>query len=493
MDIPFLQDISPNLSELLITEYKFGEGPRLWHVPLPLGSARLIPNLRSWWALFERNGGGILYSANGDKDLYRAENDGSNPRRVLSVPNPIGGPIIACPQVSPDAAQLRYTVFGDMQSTPTIWGIGMDGSNAQPLFANQNVAMRCGVWSPDGRLYAFHRWDGSRWNLWAVREVGNTIVPRRMQQPVQLTFGPLSYESSTFSRDSKTLYALGIDQQGELAAYTQNSGQSTPYLQGISASYVAFSRDGQWVAYVAYPEGTLWRSRIDGSERRQLTFPPMVAMLPRWSPDAKLIVFATMSGVGGMIGGPASIYLVPADGGNPMLLVAGGFNDPTWSPDGASIAYAGCPKGTDECQGESVVRILDIKTMGSRTIPGSTDFWSPRWSPDGKHLVALGADRHSLWLYSFAKSSWMKLPSATQVFDWPEWSRDSRYVYSIGKNEDIIRINISNRRPELVLRMKDIPRTGWWGDWFGITPDDRILLLRSKGGEDLYAFDLKDH
>ena len=493
MEIPSLQDISPDASELLIVEYKHGEGPRLWLVPLPSGPPRLIPNIRSWWAVFERNGRGILYSANADKDLYRAEKDGSNLRRLLSVPNPLGGPIIACPHVSPDVAQLRYTVFSDMQSTPTIWEVGLDGSNVHPLFVNQQVPTRCGVWSPDGRLYAFHRWDGSRWNLWAVRETGSKLGPRPRQEPVQLTFGPLSYESSTFSRDSKTLYALGIDQRGELAAYPQNSGQSTPYLQGISACYVAFSRDGQWVAYVTYPEGTLWRSKVDGSERRQLTFSPLMAMLPRWSPDSKLIVFASMPGVGGMLGGPGSIYVVPADGGTPMLLVAGGVNDPTWSPEGTSIAYAGCLKGTDECPGESVVTILDLKTMRSRTIPGSTDFWSPRWSPDGKHLVVMGADAHVLWLYSFATQGWIELAAdKTHFYGWPEWSPDSRYVYTSGDNEDIIRINIANRRTELALRIKDIPRTGWWGNWFGITNDGKILLLRSTGSEDLYAFDLEN-
>ena len=163
------------------------------------------------------------------------------------------------------------------------------------------------------------------------------------------------------------------------------------------------------------------------------------------------------------------------------------------SPDGTSIAYAGCLKGT-ECPGESEVKILDLKTLRSRTVPGSTDYWSPRWSPDGKHLVALGrdGDHHALWLYSFAKGSWMKLASANHIFGWQEWSRDSKYVYSVGGNDDIIRINISNGRSELVLQMKDIPRTGWWGSWFGITPDEKILLLRSTGSEDLYAFDLQN-
>ena len=65
-------------------------------------------------------------------------------------------------------------------------------------------------------------------------------------------------------------------------------------MSGISADGVDFSRDGQWVTYIQYPEGSLWRSRADGSERLQFTFPPMQVGLPRWSPDGKQIVFTAM-------------------------------------------------------------------------------------------------------------------------------------------------------------------------------------------------------
>ena len=65
-------------------------------------------------------------------------------------------------------------------------------------------------------------------------------------------------------------------------------------LRGISAEFVSFSRDGQWVAYVSYPEGTLWRSKLDGSSRLQLTYPPMypvlAALVARWKEDFVLRV-----------------------------------------------------------------------------------------------------------------------------------------------------------------------------------------------------------
>jgi len=58
------------------------------------------------------------------------------------------------------------------------------------------------------------------------------------------------------------------------------------YLGGASAIDLAFSPDGQWVAYVSMPDFTLWRSRVDGSSPMQLTS-SLYAELPRWSPDGK--------------------------------------------------------------------------------------------------------------------------------------------------------------------------------------------------------------
>ena len=110
-------------------------------------------------------------------------------------------------------------------------------------------------------------------------------------------------------------------------------------MNGMSASSLDFSRDGRWVTYVSYPGNILWRSRIDGSERLQLTYPPMGFVAnPRWSPDGRSIVFIEW-GIRSR-----RIHLVPADGRQScMLLVAGDFRpaDPTWSPDGKSIAYGG--------------------------------------------------------------------------------------------------------------------------------------------------------
>ena len=103
------------------------------------------------------------------------------------------------------------------------------------------------------------------------------------------------------------------------------------FQSGTSAGKLDFSRDGKWLTYVSYPDYALWRSRVDGSDSQQLTFPPMSADLPRWSPDGTQIAF-----VDSELGRPLKIFLVSNQRGTPQELLPETHNqvDPTWSPDG---------------------------------------------------------------------------------------------------------------------------------------------------------------
>jgi Tol biopolymer transport system component len=284
------------------------------------------------------------------------------------------------------------------------------------------------------------------------------------------------------SKDGRKLFVVGALGRGELARYDAKSVQFVSFLSGISADSVRFSKDGQWVAYVSFPEGTLWRSKSDGSQRIQLTYPPLIAVLPSWSPDGRQVVF-----FGLLPGQKSKIYTVSSDGGTPREMMQEDDQeqyDPTWSPDGTRIAFGGPPADPN-----TSIRILDVGTHQISTLPDSKGLFSPRWSPDGRYLVAMPFASRSLMLFDFATQKWKEIAQITLGF--PNWSKNGDYVYFVHQEDQpgVMRISIRDPKIERVADLKDFRRTGFYGVWLGISPDDSPLLLRDVGTQEIYALD----
>jgi Tol biopolymer transport system component len=286
------------------------------------------------------------------------------------------------------------------------------------------------------------------------------------------------------SKDGKKLFVIGETYRGELTRYDTKSRQFLPFLGGISAEYVDFSRNGEWVAYVSYREGTLWRSKTDGSDRVQLTYPPLYAMLPRWSPDGKNIVFFEFWSSSDK---PARMYEVSVDGGSPRELIPedrGQQLDPNWSPDGSKIVYGG--QSNDAA---SAIRILDVATRQATVLPGSQGLYSPRWSPTGKYISAFSADSTKLLLFDFQTQKWTDLAEGS--FSWQNLSKDGQYVYVLDSRggSTVVRISIRDHKTERVADLKNFLIAGRYGGSLALAPDDSPLLLRDAGTQDVFALD----
>jgi dipeptidyl aminopeptidase/acylaminoacyl peptidase len=107
-----------------------------------------------------------------------------------------------------------------------------------------------------------------------------------------------------------------------------------------------------------------------------------------------------------MPGKPWKVYLIAAEGGQPQQLLAGEGNegDPSWSPDGASLAFGRLPWKTGTMESTEIY-IIDLKSRKVSTLPGSNGLFSPRWSPNGKYLLATKADSSAFLLFDIAKQS----------------------------------------------------------------------------------------
>jgi DNA-binding winged helix-turn-helix (wHTH) protein/Tol biopolymer transport system component len=471
-----LKDISPDATQLLFMRYD--KPTTLWTMSLPNGTPRLLAKDASTWGVWEAEARGVVFSRNNDTELYRVNTDGTDLRRLAVVPG------VSFLHRSPTGSRLRFAVAPSFDLAE----LNFDGTNFhRPLPGFKTVTG--GSWSPDEKYYFFSAWDGERQAVWAVREPKH-FWNRRRPTAAKLTFGPMSVTAPIVSKDGRHLFASAGERRGELSVYDPAAKQFVPYLGGISVCYVDFSRDGQWITYVAYPEGTLWRSKLDGSERTQLTLPPLAVMNPRWSPDGKLIAFTEVSNGDRRQMGvdtPPRVYVVNAEGGGPLLVASG--KDPTWSPDGNSIAYDA---------GE--IRILDLKTGNTTKVDGSDKFRSPRWSPDGNHIMALHEPTRRLMVLDVPQKSWRELAGGD--FAWNCWSQNGKFIYAQDGLE-LVRVSLSGRR-ETITNVAGLSTTAFaldrWGPvwlasvsngWFGITPDGWPITTLDKGVAEIYRFDLE--
>ena len=480
-----LYDISPDHSALLVAEFNGSAPSQFWALPLPTGSLRRLAESEGREAHWSPDGRQLIYTRG--VDLYLADADGSHSRKLKSCPG-IPGQV----RFSPDGERLRFTLTPTGKSISSLWEMKIDGSDLHPLFPDWKTdsMICCGDWSSDGQYYAFvvQAAAGTK-DLWLVREHPYSLF--RKSEPVQLTSGPLWYTDPVFAPREKRVFANGILLQGELVRYDAGSRQFVSYLSGVSAGEADFSPDGQWIVYVSYPELTLWRARTDGTQKMQLTFWPLYATLPRWSPDGKQIAF-----IGTEAGKAWKMYLVSPQGGTPQELLPqdSAENDANWSPDGNRIAFGRPSYGLD--LGELEIRIFDRTTHQILAIPGSRGLFSPRWSPDGRHLAALSPDSRSLMLFDFSTNQWsVWLHTEDGTIGYPVWAKDGKSIYIerfLSAEPSVHRLKLGESKSERFLSWKDLRRfSGVWGSWSGIAPDGSVLSVRDVSSHEVYVLDLQ--
>ena len=474
----FLLDIAPDCSSLLISKFQgtdTEESP-IWLLPLPAGSPRPLTNVAGHSAVWSPDGHRLLYPRGGD--LYEANPDGSDARKLATLNGHVEGV-----RVSPDGRKIRLTLEDIKTGLGELWELNRDGSEPHPLLPNWNIAPHecCGQWTPDGKYFVFASLREGRTSLWALPERHSWIQTKA--KPMQLTNGPLDFWMPVPSRDGKRIYALGGLPRSEVLRYDGRS--FVPYLGGASAADLAFSADGQRVAYVSVPELALWSSKIDGSDRIQLSDPgAMEAALPRWSPDGTQIVFMAKT-----LKSDWRAYLVAANGQGLRELIPGAtFGiDPGWSPDGRSIVLSMGDLGAVS----NKISILDRGTGKVSPVPGGESLFSPRWSPDGRYIAAITTDSESLMLFDRTTQQWTGL--VRMNIGYPNWSHDGQYLYfdsTLTEDPAFYRLRISDHRLERLASLKDIHR--YWGpnsEWSGLGPDDALLVTRNISSPEIYALD----
>lgn len=438
----------------------------LWAIPLPAGEPRRLGSS-------EVDAAGILPDGRvtfaAGRDLFIADQDGSNPRKLVSLPGRV-----ATVEPSPNGKRIlvQLDIRGDI--TFDTFEVAADGTGVREI-RNASPNECCFHWSWDGNYLLYSVKAGNRWDIWALPV--QTGPFRRSTKPIRLTTGPLSFASGAIpSRDGKQVFAVASKQHGELLRYDLKLHQFLPLLSGISATDATFSDDGKWVAYLSYPDHSVWRSRSDGTERMQLTFPTLEAQYPFISPDGARVAYTTDFGT----------FLIDTNGGPAQKIYETASLNPRWSPDGRTILI------TIQSGGRNFsMRMIDAGTGKASLVPASEGKGGGFWV-DRKTLLACNATQTKLLMLDLDSGKWTDFFAGTLV-NWIN-SPDRKYVYiATGGREPIVqRIRIRDRRVETIVSLKDFGELSNFG-WtqLRVAPDGSPTLTRALDTEEIYALQVR--
>ena len=409
-----LVNMSPDKSELLIGSFTAAEAEQvMWGLPVLGGTPRRLTETTGEDGGFMPNGDVLVAH---DNQLWVVPKQAGVARK-FATPDSFSWWF----RWSPDNKRLSFTRNEPGSGGNDLWEISADGSNLHrklPGWRSSNSKVM-GNWTPDGKYFLFVTNTGNRFDLWAVLEKGDWLH-KVDPTPIQLTSGPLDFSAPQPSPDGKKVFVVGVQMKTEVARYDAKAGQFLPHLSGVSTAGLSFSRDGQWISYTTVSDGLLWRSRVDGTDRLQLTSAFTQLQVVSWSPDGQQIAYVS--------GGPGhrdQLCLVGKDGGTTQVLhEANLIKHPSWLSDGSALVI----NEAISIPEDAVIKVVEVKTGKTRELQGSKGLIYPAVSPDGRYVAATTPNGKKLEIYDFHSQAWQEFFPASGVGA-PQWSADSRYVY----------------------------------------------------------------
>jgi len=188
--------------------------------------------------------------------------------------------------------------------------------------------------------------------------------------------------------------------------------------------YPSISPDGQSVLYSAFREQNvyeIYELNLNSGNVKRLTNRLGVSNAPEVSPDGNTITF--------MRGNPNTqqnqIWVMKRDGENPENIPQALGWDPTWSPDGKLILFASDRDGgvqlfTVSLKGSAIKRVSNLPSIRGRS----------DWSPDGSFIVTYSGEawNREVYIMSADGSNARQLTPTGGNSQGPSFSPDGQWI-----------------------------------------------------------------
>jgi Tol biopolymer transport system component len=398
--------------------------------------------------------------------LMIANADGTGERKLVSHKNPPES--IGYPAWSLDGKIIAYMVLNNDTNDQTIFGAQVADGSTKPLTSQRWFRISALAWLSNGSGLLMLVTPQQQF----VRQVYYLSYPEG--EAHRLTNDLNDYDGMSLTADSGTLAVVKTERQANIwVAPAGDASRARPITSGSGKNdgEVAFAPEGGRVIYSSNASGDqdIWIINADGSSPKQLTANARVNGYPAVSPDGRYIIFMSDRSSG------PHIWRMNIDGSDQRQLTNGsGEQSPQFSPDGRWVVYR-------KAYGKATV--WKVPAGGGEPVQLSDRYSThPTVSPDSKLVAYRYRDENAPWRIAVAP---FEGGEPLKTFDLPatfgvplRWTADGRAVAYVDTRGGVSNIVAQPLDGGAVKQLTDFKADRIF--WFDFSRDGKQLAL-SRG------------